>query len=176
MTVLKILRLSVAVIAILFYSTGCKKETVRPQRKEFNIVYRFINEGDANVKAVFFSSTTFYPNDTVDRTGDSISVVYWTDQVFDNVGQYGVIMAPMVKKGYIGCTAGLKLTVRLKEPMFSQVYADKGYGGYNGVYPVGMTAARAYIGITKTIASPEDSIITFRWPSDTLKCQEVLFY
>lgn len=155
---------------------ACKKEKhQKPPREEFPISYQFINEGDANVKSVIFYTTTFFPNDTVDATGDSISIINWRDEAFNGVGSNSIINMPLEKKGYAGCTGQLKFVVWFRNTVFSPVLFDKGWGGQNGVHPVGMTEARVYVGPVDTIDSPGDNIIKFKWPSDTARFQEVIY-
>lgn len=155
--------------------TACKKEkSSKPPREEFSVSYQFINEGDANVKSVIFSTTTFFPNDTVDARGDSTSSVIWREEAFNGVGATDIISMPLEKKGYAGCTAQLKFVVWFRNTVFSPVFYNKGWGGQNGVHPVGMTEARAYVGPVDTITSPGPHIIKFKWPSDTARFTEVL--
>lgn len=167
--------LLVLTIALILFA-GCKKENDKsvPPREKFPLTYQFINEGDANVKSVIFYTVTFFPNDTVDASGDSIGIINWYDNAFNGVGSTDILNLPVKKPGYVGCSAQLKFVIWFKEPVFSPVLFAKGYGGQNGVHPVGMTEARIYECPAMIVGSPADNVIRFKWPADTTKAQEVL--
>ena len=164
-------------VSTVLVVAGCKKEKTdrRPVREIFPLSYQFINEGDANVKSVIFYTTTLYINDTVDVRGDSVTIVNWRDQAFNGVGASDIITMPLDKKGYVGCTGRLNFVIWFKKPVFSPVLFAKGYGGQNGVHPVGMTEGRCYEGPVQSINAAAEGAIKFRWPSDTANYKEVLY-
>jgi hypothetical protein len=171
---IKLMRLLLLILTCtMILSVSCRKDKTTPKEK-FPLSYQFINEGDDNVKSVIFYAATLFPNDTVDVRGDSVDVMNWQGQAFNNVSALDILTMPSTKKGYTGCMAQLKFTIWFKKTVFSPVLFNKGYGGQNGVHPVGITEARCYEGPVKTVLSPGDNVIQFRWPSDTTNSTEVL--
>ena len=171
----KKLLLSAAISFLLIFS--CKKENVKKigtEKETFLIEYRFINEGDANVRDVVFYTITFYPADSISNTGDTLSTINWLNHAFHDVGSNDTVRHQMGKPGYKECTAYLKVLVHFKSRMFSQIWADRKY--YSGdSTTLGMIISRMYKGDTTTINSTADRIVTFKWPSDTLKYKEVIY-
>jgi hypothetical protein len=170
----KNLLLSAATSTLLVF--GCKKEDITRDEKAketFPIEYRFINNGDANVRDVVFYTTTFYPGDSISRSGDTTSTIYWYNRAFHDVGTNDTIRHQMDKPGYKECTTYLKVLVHFKSRMFSQIWANRNY--YSGdSTTLGMIISRMYSSDTAIINSTSDRIVTFHWPSDTLKYTEVI--
>jgi hypothetical protein len=156
---------------------ACRKENIKTNEQEketFPIEYRFINNGDANVRDVVFYTTTFYPGDSISRNGDTTSTIYWYNRAFHDVGTNDTIRHQMYKPGYKGCTTYLKVLVHFKSRMFSLIWANRNY--YSGdSTTLGMIIGRMYVGDTAIINFASDRIVTFHWPSDTLKYKEVIW-
>jgi hypothetical protein len=157
------------VLAISLLFIACRKDAGRPPRETFPIEYQFINNADANVKAAVFYTTTFYPNDTIDASGDSTSLINWYDHAFNDLNPGDLVRLPLNKKGYVGCVTQLKIRVVFKKPMFSPVLFDAGWDQF-------MTYSRNYVGPVDTIRSPSQNIIKFNWPQDTLRYTEVKYF
>jgi len=156
---------------------SCKKDKLAPKnppKERFPIEYRFINEDDNNVKAVILDMTTFYPYDSVDAAGDSLSFLEYTNEAINDQPLGGAIRKPD-RSGYAGCTAQLKLNIWFRNPLYSPVYAARGAAGDGDLRP-GWTRVRSYVGNVLTIQSASDGIIIFRWPSDTSKFKEVYYF
>jgi hypothetical protein len=163
--------------AVLLTITSCKKDKpgfIQPAKERFPVEYRFINEDDRNVKEVILDMTTFYPYDSVDSHGDSISFLQYTNTVVFDQPLVGAIRKPD-RSGYAGCTGQLKLNIWFKEALYSPVYAARGMAGDGDLAP-GWTRARSYVCDRVTMQSASDGIIVFKWPSDTLKYKEVLYF
>jgi len=169
--------LFLSTIAFLFI-TGCRKEKTEPAnllKERFPIEYQFINEGDKNVKSVILDMTTFYPYDSVDAKGDSLSFLNYKNTIFNEVPIEGAIKLSEDRSGYVECTGKLRLNIRFREPLYSPLYAAKGRAG-DADLANGWTRGRAYVGDQVTIQSKSDGIIVFKWPSDTTKYKEVLYF
>ena len=121
-----------------------------------------------------FYTTTFYPGDSISRSGDTLSTIYWQGHTFHNVGTRDTIRHQVDKLGYRECTTYLKVVIHFKSRMFSQLWADRKY--YSGdSTTLGMISGRSYISDTTTINSAADRIMTFNWPSDTLNYKEIIW-
>jgi hypothetical protein len=154
---------------------ACKKENVIKREKEkFPIEYRFINNGDANVRDVVFYTTTFYPDDSIARNGDTLSVIHWNGNTFQNVGSYDTLRFTRERLGYKKCSTYLRVLIHFKQRMFSKLFADRGY--YSGdSTTLGMIIGRTYISDTSVINTTSERIVSFKWPLDTLKYKEIIW-
>jgi hypothetical protein len=160
--------------AVLLVITSCKKDKpgfIQPPKERFPVEYRFINEDNRNIKEVILDMTTFYPYDSVDSHGDSLSFLEYTNTVIFDQPLAEAIRKPD-RSGYIGCTGQLKLNIWFREALYSPVYAAKGIAGDPDL-ALGWTRVRSYVGDRITMQSASDGIIVFKWPSDTLKYKEV---
>ena len=168
-------KLILSATTLILLVCACKKENVVKREKEkFPIEYRFINNGDANVRDVVFYTTTFYPNDPISRNGDTSSIIHWNGNTFQNVGSHDTLRFTMERPGYKDCTTYLKVLVHFKQHMFSKLFADRGY--YSGDYStLGMIIGRTYTTDTSVVETASDRIVSFKWPSDTLKYKEAIW-
>jgi len=169
--------IALPMLVSVFVATGCRKDNQKPSpaRETFPIVYRFINEGDPNAKDVILDDFTFYPNNTVDNRGDSLSNLYWNNRVFQDIGVSDTSIYRMEVPGFAGCEGRLRVMVHVRTAMFSPVYFNKGYAG-DGDLATGMTRHRIFALDTVHIRAAADGIITFRWPSDTARSIEILSF
>lgn len=151
---------------------ACRKEPdkgIQP-RDTFPIEYHFVNLADPNVKAAVIYTTTFFPNDTISTSGDSIDRVTWHDQAFRNLHPADQVQVHIPEKGYVACITQFKIRLVFEKPMFSPILFNAGWGEQS------ITNSRNYVGTIDTIRSPTQNIIRFIWPDDTLKFTEVEYF
>lgn len=153
---------------------GCQKEKLAPPKETFPIEYRFLNEGDENVRAVNFKIFTVFTDDSTDKKGNAYSTVQWLSSAINEVPVNGPVKIFGAKPGYASCIGHLKLRVVFTEPVFSPFYEAEGIAGGSNLYN-GWTYVRTFVGDTITIQSASDAVLEFKWPSDTAKYKEVRF-
>ena len=140
---------------------ACKKDT--PAAKKFNLTYQVINQGDPDVDTIMTATKTVYSGQLK---------INWDYALFNDITPHDSIILSSPPQVYAGCQASLSVSLRYKTPRWSQLYADSLRSGESGL-AIGWTRTRAWQLPTVTLASPADSSIIFRYPSDTLRAKEV---
>lgn len=161
----------VLALPLLTILASCQQESPDPvtppqeaKAEAYTVKYQFINEGDANLQSVVLWTRTTFPK------GNEISLF---DQAFNSVSAQDTLVkaveGPYANLAYAGCTTRMFIRVAFKEPVYSRYPRSEYYGE-------GKNIQRHYEIALNTIQKAEDALVSFRWPSDTLKLQEVPYH
>jgi hypothetical protein len=150
---------------------SCKKEHISPRLSQMK--YKIINNGDSLAVSFVLWTTTIYGHGTMLRVHD---------QAFNNVKPFDTLTMttaswPGKEDNFIGAVRNFKLRVGLSKKIFSQMHYDSNYLEGGDPYQYGWTQTLNFLQETKdTLNTPNDTVIYIKWPQDSAKLKQVIFF
>ena len=130
---------------------ACEEEAIEPEEIGFPIVYKFLNESGKDLRIVNFTTYTYYPEEDI----TTLSYQHFKPVLADEIASIKVdTSSNSGRMAYPGCQTLSEFEIWVELP------ANKAY----------VSTWQTHLDTIRTI---NDSVVSYSWPSDTLRWQKL---